>query len=174
VSRFRRLPTLAAYPLRLPSQSKLNWPQYPPLTSTCQCLPGVQTLPAPAAYLPIGPQPISLATTWTALASNWTEGLYLGPWLRIPPGAPRFSLHSPIVNPSFWDLPQAPQSPQSHQKSPRGFATHVVRPLRWRQNTNRSVTEYIILGSENTSVMWQGYERASPEVAKGRRWNNGR
>ena len=77
MSRFRRLPTLAAYPLRLPRHSKLNWPQYPPLTSTCQCLPGVQTLPAPAAYLPIGPQPISLATTWTALASNWTEGLFL-------------------------------------------------------------------------------------------------
>ena len=50
--------TLAAYPLRLPSHSKLNCHQYPPLTSSCQYLPGGQTLPAPAAYPTIGPQPI--------------------------------------------------------------------------------------------------------------------
>ncbi len=30
----------------------------PPSTSTRQCLPGGQTLPVSAAYLPIGPQPI--------------------------------------------------------------------------------------------------------------------
>ncbi len=48
----------SAYLLRLPRHSKLNWPQYPPHSSTCQCLPGEQTLPASAAYLPIGPQSI--------------------------------------------------------------------------------------------------------------------
>lgn len=42
--------------------SKPNCQQYPPLTSTSQCLPGRQTLPALAAHPAIGPQPISSAS----------------------------------------------------------------------------------------------------------------